>query len=109
MAEREGFEPPVRFPVLQFSRLAPSTTRPPLQTSTTVLLQSPIFSEVLSDIPFVFNRLHPVNLAVHGFSRPEPSTTRPPLRILQFLLQCSIVRGAGSHTLFRSVGIHQYL
>ncbi len=31
MAEREGFEPPVRFPVLQFSRLAPSTTRPPLR------------------------------------------------------------------------------
>src|SRR5579863_3594706 len=31
LAEREGFEPPVQFPVLQFSRLAPSTTRPPLQ------------------------------------------------------------------------------
>ena len=31
VAEREGFEPPVRFPVLQFSRLAPSTTRPPLR------------------------------------------------------------------------------
>ena len=31
LAEREGFEPTVRFPVLQFSRLAPSTTRPPLR------------------------------------------------------------------------------
>ena len=34
LAEREGFEPPVRFPVLQFSRLAPSTTRPPLRRYT---------------------------------------------------------------------------
>ena len=32
VAEREGFEPPIRFPVLQFSRLAPSTTRPSLRT-----------------------------------------------------------------------------
>jgi hypothetical protein len=31
MAEREGFEPPIRFPVFQFSRLAPSTTRPSLR------------------------------------------------------------------------------
>jgi hypothetical protein len=31
LAEREGFEPSIRFPVFQFSRLAPSTTRPPLR------------------------------------------------------------------------------
>ena len=32
VAESEGFEPPIRFPVFQFSRLAPSTTRPTLHT-----------------------------------------------------------------------------
>lgn len=31
MAEREGFEPSIRFPVYTRSRRAPSTTRPPLQ------------------------------------------------------------------------------
>ena len=31
VAEREGFEPPIRFPVFQFSRLAPSTARPSLR------------------------------------------------------------------------------
>ena len=31
MAEREGFEPSVRLPARQFSRLLPSTTRSPLQ------------------------------------------------------------------------------
>ena len=30
LAEREGFEPPVRFPAQWFSRPSPSTTRPPL-------------------------------------------------------------------------------
>jgi hypothetical protein len=31
LAEREGFEPPVPFPVLQFSRLVHSAALPPLQ------------------------------------------------------------------------------
>ncbi len=31
MAEREGFEPSIRFPVYTRSRRAPSTTRPPLR------------------------------------------------------------------------------
>ena len=31
MAEREGFEPPVGFPLRRFSRPEPSTTRPPLR------------------------------------------------------------------------------
>ena len=31
MAEGEGFEPSIRFPVYTLSRRAPSTTRPPLQ------------------------------------------------------------------------------
>ena len=30
LAEGEGFEPPVEFPLLQFSRLSPSTARPTL-------------------------------------------------------------------------------
>ena len=30
MAEREGFEPSIRFPVYTLSKRAPSTTRPPL-------------------------------------------------------------------------------
>ena len=30
MAEGEGFEPSIRFPVYTLSRRAPSTTRPPL-------------------------------------------------------------------------------
>ncbi len=34
MAEGEGFEPPVRFPVQRFSRPPPSTTRPSLRPST---------------------------------------------------------------------------
>ena len=33
MAEGEGFEPPVRFPVQWFSRPPPSTTRPSLPPS----------------------------------------------------------------------------
>ena|SRR5437016_11483662 len=33
MAEREGFEPPERFPVQRFSRPPPSTTRPSLRGS----------------------------------------------------------------------------
>ena len=31
VAEGKGFEPPIPFQVLQFSRLAPSTTRPPFR------------------------------------------------------------------------------
>src|ERR687898_202992 len=31
LAEGEGFEPSIRFPVYTLSRRAPSTTRPPLQ------------------------------------------------------------------------------
>ena len=31
LADGEGFEPPVQLPVLQFSRLPPSSTRPPIQ------------------------------------------------------------------------------
>ena len=30
LAESEGFEPPIRFPVCRFSRPVPSTTRPTL-------------------------------------------------------------------------------
>ena len=75
MAEREGFEPPVQFPVLQFSRLAPSTTRPPLQ------LPQFYYSDQLllafrGTFPLGFNRVHPAKLAVHGFSRPPVSTAR---------------------------------
>ena len=33
MAEREGFEPPIRFPVYTLSRRAPSTTRPSLRAT----------------------------------------------------------------------------
>lgn len=33
MAEEVGFEPTVRFPARQFSRLEPSTTRPPFLSS----------------------------------------------------------------------------
>jgi hypothetical protein len=31
LAEREGFEPPLQFPVIQFSRLTQSTTLPSLR------------------------------------------------------------------------------
>ena len=31
LAEREGFEPPIRFPVYTLSRRAPSATRPSLR------------------------------------------------------------------------------
>ena len=66
LAEREGFEPSVRFPVLQFSRLAPSTTRPPLRNYysfttvpnchayfvpfgyTRILLSSPVFERAMA-------------------------------------------------------------
>src|SRR5260370_33675374 len=93
MAEREGFEPPVRFPVLQFSRLAPSTPRPPLQ-----LLQFYYSGQFLPGFrwtfPLVFNLLHPAKVAVHGFSRPEPSTTRPPLRLLQFYYNPNFTAGS---------------
>ena len=34
MAEREGFEPSIRFPAYTRSRRAPSTTRPPLRIGT---------------------------------------------------------------------------
>src|SRR5690606_29946665 len=34
VAEREGFEPSIRFPVYTRSRRAPSTTRPPLRKAT---------------------------------------------------------------------------
>ena len=58
LAEREGFEPPVRFPVLQFSRLAPSTTRPPLR-----LLQfyysAPFFKGVPEHLPLNFHPITP--------------------------------------------------
>ncbi len=36
MAEREGFEPSIWFPIYTRSRRAPSTTRPPLQKSRTI-------------------------------------------------------------------------
>jgi hypothetical protein len=42
MAEGEGFEPSIRFPVYTLSRRAPSTTRPPLQCEPAVrILQHP--------------------------------------------------------------------
>ena len=40
MAERGGFEPPVELPPQQFSRLPPSTTRPPLRGSQVYSLTS---------------------------------------------------------------------
>ncbi len=39
MAEREGFEPSIRFPVYTLSRRAPSTTRPPLRKFADIRLQ----------------------------------------------------------------------
>ena len=36
VAEGEGFEPPIRFPVQRFSRPPPSTTRPSLRTASSV-------------------------------------------------------------------------
>ena len=37
MAEREGFEPSIRFPVYTRSRRAPSTTRPPLRSTSPLM------------------------------------------------------------------------
>jgi hypothetical protein len=95
VAEREGFEPPIRFPVFQFSRLAPSTTRPSLR-----LLQfyySPRFSqEVTLHSSFVFNRLHAdessstwvfkTGAINHSATSPERLCSRiPPSAVFQYL------------------------
>jgi hypothetical protein len=40
MAEREGFEPPVRLPVLRISSAARSTTLPPLRKPRSPLLNA---------------------------------------------------------------------
>ena len=44
MADREGFEPSIRLPVCQFSRLVPSTTRSPVRMNREGVVSSGLFS-----------------------------------------------------------------
>src|SRR5262249_40674121 len=49
MAEREGFEPPIRFPVYTLSKRAPSATRPSLRFFNSLLQLRPIGDNTLMD------------------------------------------------------------
>src|SRR5215469_4596342 len=49
MAEREGFEPSIRFPVYTLSKRAPSATRPSLRRFNSLLQLKPIGDNTLMD------------------------------------------------------------
>ncbi len=51
MAEGVGFEPTVPFPGLQFSRLPPSSTRPPIQVVSQIRLRTVLLSVYTDDSP----------------------------------------------------------
>ncbi len=66
MAERVGFEPTIPLPVWQFSRLLPSTTRPPL------LLIELLAERGRFELP---RRI----TSTYRFSKPAPSASWVPL------------------------------
>ena len=48
LAEREGFEPSIRFPIYTLSKRAPSTTRPPLQDLYMIIKSLIIYKDILN-------------------------------------------------------------
>ncbi len=82
LAERGGFEPPVRFPLQLLSRQPCSATPAPLHICFT--LRGPVAPRPLPRSRVKAgggSRIRTHGTCVQRFSRPPPSTTRPSLRV----------------------------